>query len=77
MEERITMSKEQLSQAHVLRKYNEGLMSRKEAAVVLRLSERQITRKAKGVRGEGEEALIHKNTGRKPKHALYDVSCIS
>ena len=66
------MSKEQLKQAHVLRKYTEGLMSRKETAEALRLSERQITRLARGVREEGETALIHKNTGRKPSHALSE-----
>ena len=66
------MSTKQLKQAHVLRKYNEGLMSRAETATALRLSERQITRLAKGVREQGEVALIHKNTGRKPCHALSD-----
>ena len=66
------MSREQLKQAHVLRKYNEGLISRKDTATALRLSERQITRLSKGVRDEGETALIHKNTGRKPSHALSD-----
>ena len=72
MRETIMMSKKQLKQAHVLRKYNEGLLSRRETAEALRLSERQITRLAKGVREEGETALIHKNTGRKPSHALLE-----
>ena len=63
---------EKLKQAHVLRKYNEGLKSRKETAEALGLSERQITRLAKGVKEEGESALIHKNTGRKPSHALSE-----
>ena len=66
------MSRKQLKQSHILRKYNEGIMSRKEAALALRLSERQITRLSKGMREEGETALIHKNTGRKPRHALTD-----
>lgn len=64
------MSKKQLRQAHVLRNYNEKVISRKAAAEALRLSERQITRLAKGMREEGESALIHKNTGRKPAHAM-------
>ena len=64
------MSRKQLKRAHVLQKHNEGLMNRKETAEALRLSERQITRLSKGVREEGETALIHKNTGRKPSHAL-------
>ena len=66
------MSREHLKQAHVLRKYNEGLMSRKETATALQLSERQVTRLSKGMREEGETALIHKNTGRKPSHAFTD-----
>jgi transposase len=68
--ERINMSRKQLKAAHVMRKYNEGLMSRKATAEALGLSERQITRLGKGMREEGETALIHKNTGRKPSHAL-------
>ena len=66
------MSRKQLQRAHVLRKYNEGLMSRRETAEALRLSERQIPRLSKGVKEEGETALIHKNTGRKPRHALSE-----
>ena len=73
MKETMTLSKEQLKQAHVLRKYNERLMSRKETARALGLSERQITRLAKGMKEEGESALIHKNTGRKPSHALPEA----
>jgi transposase len=72
MRETITMSRKQLKQAHVLRKYNEGLLSRKEASTAIGLSERQITRLSKGMKEEGETALIHKNTGRKPVHALTD-----
>ena len=64
------MSKKQLRQAHVLRKYNEGLLNRSETAQALRLSERQITRLSKELKEEGESALIHQNTGRKPAHAL-------
>ena len=66
------MSQRQLKRAHVLREYNEGLLSREATATALQLSERQVTRLAKGVREEGEKALIHKNTGCKPRHALSD-----
>jgi hypothetical protein len=70
MEAKHTMSKKQLKQAHVLRKYNEGLLSRWETAEALRLSERQITRLSKGMKEKGKAALIHKNMGRKPSHAI-------
>ena len=63
------MTKKQLKQAHILRKYIEGLLLRKEAAVALQLSERQISRLAKEMKVEGESALIHKNTGHKPTNA--------
>jgi len=68
--EKITMSNKQLKQAHVLRNFNEKVISRKAAAESLGLSERQISRLAKGVKEEGECALIHKNTGRKPAHSI-------
>ena len=64
------MSKKQLRRAHVLHSYNEQAMSRKAAAEALGLSERRITRLAKGMIEEGERALIHKNTGRKPANAI-------
>ena len=64
------MSGKQLKRAHVLRKFNERLMSRREASVALGISERQVSRLSKGMREEGEVALVHKNTGRKPTHAL-------
>ena len=66
------MSQTQLKRAHVLRSYNEGTFSRREAAEKLSLSERQVQRLAKGMREEGEQALIHKNSGRKPAIALSD-----
>ena len=70
MEDKITLSIDQLKQAHILRNYNEGLLSRKDAADKLGLSQRQITRLAKGMMNDGETALIHKNTGRKPHNTL-------
>jgi transposase len=70
MGEKILMSKEQIKRAHVLRSYNEGMLSRDDAATNLGISQRQVTRLAKGVKNEGERALIHKNTGRKPSRTL-------
>jgi transposase len=70
METKIKMDRKALKQAHVLRNYNEGALSRKEAAEKLGLSERQVSRKAKELKEKGEAALIHKNTGRAPIHTL-------
>jgi len=66
------MSRKQLKRAHILRNFNEQAISREEASRALGLSERQITRLAKGLRENGEDALIHKNTGRVPSHALRE-----
>jgi len=81
METKIAMSKKQLKRAYVLRNYNEGIIDRKTAANGLGISERQITRLAKGLKENGELALIHKNTGRKPAIALQpefkaEILCI-
>ena len=70
METKIEMSRKQLKQSHVLRNFNERIIDRKTAAGALGLSERQITRLAKGMKESGELALIHKNTNRKPAHTL-------
>ena len=55
-----------------MRNFNEQAISREAAAKALGLSERQISRLAKGLREKGEDALIHKNTGRVPSHALRE-----
>jgi len=66
LEEHDTMNEKQLKRMLILEKYNEGLIKRSEAAEKLGISERQITRLAKGLKEEGEAALIHKSKGRKP-----------
>lgn len=47
-------------------------ITRQQAAELLGLSTRQITRLKKGILSSGAESLIHKNTGRKPAHAFSD-----
>jgi transposase len=47
-------------------------MTISEAAEILDLSERQVKRLKKGVKEYSEAFVIHKNRGRKPKHALSD-----
>ena len=72
MEGKILMSRKQLKRAHILRNYNEKAMSREAAAEALGLSERQISRLSKGMKEQGEGALIHKNTGRVPHNAMRE-----
>jgi len=66
------MSQEQLKRYTVIEKTLEGSMTIREAAKHLGLSVRQVIRLKKGVVESGVAALIHKNQGRKPAHAIPD-----
>lgn len=68
----ITLSQEQLKTLTVINRFIDRSVSRQQAAELLGLSARQITRLKKGVLTSGAESLIHKNTGRKPAHAVPD-----
>lgn len=71
MKERtVTMTQTQLKTYKVINSYIDKAITREKAAELLGLSTRQITRIKKGVQTAGAEALIHKNTGRKPVHAI-------
>lgn len=71
-EVRYLMSEKQLNRFSVISKTIDGHMTIAEAAVSLGISERQILRLKQGVSAEGAAFLIHKNTGRKPQHAMDD-----
>jgi len=64
------MTKKELVRAHVIKSLIEDKMTSRDAAEVLNLSERQIKRLKAGVKKDGEVFVIHKNRGRKPKHAI-------
>jgi transposase len=66
------MSEKEITRYVVISNYIEGDVTRSEAAESLGLSERQITRMKKGVIDEGVAFLKHKNSGRKPSHAIDD-----
>jgi transposase len=68
--EKITMTRKQLKRNTVITQVIDGLITREKAAELLELSVRQIDRIKKSYLQEGVESLIHKNTGRKPAHAL-------
>lgn len=68
----ITLSQEQLKTFTVINRFIDKSITRQQAAELLGLSTRQITRLKKGVLTSGAESLIHKNTGRKPAHAVSD-----
>lgn len=64
------MSQKQLNRFAVISKVVAGHLTNAEAAISLGISERQFIRLKKGVIAEGAASLIHKNTNRKPAHAL-------
>ena len=66
------MSQKLRTRLHVVQSLIEDKMLINEAAVVLDLSERQVIRLKKGVMEQGDAFVIHKNKGRKPKHAITD-----
>ncbi|MBP1998433.1 helix-turn-helix domain-containing protein [Peptostreptococcus canis] len=69
-EGKITLTMKQLKRYQVICSYIDKQITRREAAELLSLSERQITRLKKGVVESGAEFLIHKNTGKKPVHSI-------
>jgi len=66
----IFLSVAESAKFNVISRVVDGVMTIIEAANMLGLSERQIKRLKKGVQTEGANALVHKNRGRSPKHAL-------
>ena len=64
------MSQKQLNRYVVIEKSLAGIINVKEAAEILSMSTRQIIRLRNGVRENGAFALVHKNQGRTPVHAL-------
>jgi transposase len=66
------MTQKQITRYTIIKKTLEGSMTVAEAAESLGLSTRQIIRLRNGVRDNDVGALIHKNRGRKPAHAISD-----
>ena len=68
----ITLSQEQLKTFKVINSFIDKSITREQAAELLSLSPRQISRLKKGILDSGAESLIHINTGRKLAHAVSD-----
>ena len=66
------MSQGQLNRYAILSQVIKGTLSVAEAAFALGISKRQVLRLKKEVQQQGAAALIHKNTNRKPAHALAE-----
>lgn len=66
------LSEKQLNRYAILKKLVDGDLTLAQAATGLALSKRQVIRLKKGFTQQGPDILIHKNTNRKPAHALDD-----
>jgi transposase len=72
MEDVIIMTRKEMTRYDVIRKAIGGVVTVKEAAEALGMSERQVKRLKKKVGEGGAGALIHGNKGRTPKHSVSE-----
>jgi transposase len=72
MKETVTLNTQEQKRLMVLNRFEVGQLTAAEAAVVLKLSERQVRRLSAAYRKEGAAALAHGNRGRKPIQAISE-----
>jgi len=72
MKETLTLNTQEQKRVMVLNRILAGHLSTAEAAVLLKLSHRQVQRILAAYRKEGAAAVVHGNRGRKPKHRIGD-----
>jgi transposase len=71
MDRRITLSQKKLSHAYILSKLvSDHTFTISQAAEAMGLSERQVQRLKGEFKKTGADALVHKNIGRLPAHAI-------
>ena len=68
----IMATQEELKALHVIRKAIDKVITQKEAAETVDLSERQIQRKIKRIREEGDKGIIHRSRGRHSNRTMPD-----
>ena len=71
-EEVLNMTQKEITRLRVINQTIDKVITIREAAELLGLSERQVIRLKKGVVEQGPAFIIHKNRGRKPQHTLPD-----
>jgi len=69
-EEIFNMTQQEITKLRVINQTIDKVITIREAAELLNLSERQVIRLKGGVLKQGPAFIIHKNRGRKPEHAL-------
>jgi len=68
----VMATQEELKALHVIRKAIDKVVTQKEAAEAVDLSERQVRRKVKRVREEDDKGIIHKSRGRPSNRSKPD-----
>jgi len=68
----IMATQEELKALHVVRKAIDKVITQKEAGEAIDLTERQVRRKVKRVREEGDKGIIHKSRGEPSNRAKPD-----
>ena len=69
-EDKVFMSVKELRQVHVIHQVMEKQLTQVEAGEVIGLSDRQVRRLLKRVRGEGDRGLVHRSRGRPSNRAI-------
>lgn len=70
MDQRLNMSNQEIDKLRVVRDILDGKLKWREAAALLRRSERQIARLCAKVRGHGNRGIVHGLRGRPSNHLL-------
>jgi transposase len=71
-EDMIMVRQGELKRLHVIQKVLEGVIKQVNAAEILSVSDRQIRRIVKRIRGEGDRGVIHKSRGRPSNRKIPD-----
>jgi len=66
------MNQKDLKRLHIIRKVIDKCLKQREAAELLRLSQRQVRRLVKRVREESNKGIIHRSRGKAPHRAIAD-----
>jgi transposase len=66
------MNQKDLKRLHIIRKAIDKCLKQREAAELLRLSQRQVRRLVKRVREESDKGIIHRSRGKAPHRAIAD-----
>lgn len=68
----IMATQKELKALYVIRKAIDKVISQKEAAQAINLSQRQLRRKVKRIREEGDKGIIHKSRGQPSNRRISD-----